>query len=106
MAQSGYDTVRPTSATRRSTQFACLRGRPRSRERLVQGLTFVLRQLVAPIIDDQIKLSTLRQPRWLVEVQPPVLDTCTQRRHVITVRRHHVSRTIDRIASDRPNASA
>ena len=74
------------------TTFACLRGRPRSRERLVQGLTFVLRQIVPLIVDDQVKLRALGQPCWLVEAQPPVLDTCTQRSHVITVRRQEAYR--------------
>jgi len=68
------------------TEFACFGRRPRSRERLVQGLTFVLRQIVPLVVDDQVKLSAIRQRRWLVEAQPPVLDTCT-RRHVTTVRR-------------------
>lgn len=69
------------------TELAFLRGRPRSRERLVQGLTFVLRQIVPLVVDDQVKLSALGQPRWLVEAQPPILNTCTQRSHVTTVRR-------------------
>jgi hypothetical protein len=41
-----------------------LRGRPRSRERLVQGLTFVLCQIVPLIIDDQVELCAFGQPRW------------------------------------------
>ncbi len=74
------------------TNLAFLRGRPRFRERLVQGLTFVLRQIVPLIIDHQVKLSALGQPRWLVEAQPPVLDTCTQRSHVTTVWRQQAYR--------------
>lgn len=53
----------------------------------MQGLTFVLRQVVPLVVDDQVKLSALGQPRWLVEAQPPILNTCTQRSHVTTVRR-------------------
>ena len=58
----------------------------------MQGLTFVLRQIVPLIVDDQVKLSALGQPCWLVEVQPPVLDTCTQRSHVTTVWRQEAHR--------------
>jgi hypothetical protein len=45
----------------------------------------VLRQIVPLVVDDQIKLSAIGQRRWLVEAQPPVLDTGTQRSHVTTV---------------------
>ena len=58
----------------------------------MQGLTFVLRQIVPLIVDDQVKLSALGQPCWLVEVQPPVPDTCTQRSHVTTVWRQEADR--------------
>jgi hypothetical protein len=51
----------------------------------VQGLTFVLCQIVPLIVDDQVELSAFGQPSWLIEVQPPVPDTCTQRSHVTTV---------------------
>ena len=51
----------------------------------MQGLTFQLRQIVPLIVDDQVELSALGQSCWLIEVQPPVLDPCTQRSHVITV---------------------
>lgn len=77
----------PTLVDDRSsgTNLAFLRGRPRSRERLVQGLTFVLRQIIPLVVDDQIKLSAIGQRRWLVEAQPPVLHTGTQRSRVTTV---------------------
>ena len=74
------------------TNLAFLRGRPRSRERFVQGLTFVLRQIVPLVVDDQVKLSAIGQRRWLVEAQPPVLDTCTQRSHVTTLWRQQAYR--------------
>ena len=51
----------------------------------MQGLTLVLRQIVTFVVDDQVELGALRQLRRLVEAQPPVLDTCTQRSHVTTV---------------------
>ena len=51
----------------------------------MQRLTFVLRQVVPLIVDDEVKLGALGQLRWLVEAQSPVLDTCTQRSHVTTV---------------------
>jgi len=74
------------------TELARLRGRPRCRERLVQGLPFVLRQIIPLIVDDQVQLSALGQPCWLVEAQPPVLDPCSQRSHDITVRRQEAYR--------------
>lgn len=77
---------------RGGTELARLRRRPRSRERLVQGLPFVLRQVVPLIVDDQVKLGALWQPCRLVEVQSPVLDTRTQRSHATTVRRREANR--------------
>ena len=58
----------------------------------MQGLTFVLRQIVPFIVDDQVKLSALGQACWLIEAQPPVLDTRTQRSHVVTVWRQQAYR--------------
>jgi len=58
----------------------------------VKGLTFLLRQIVPLIVDDELKLGALGQARWLVEAQPPVLDACTQRSHVTTVWRREAYR--------------
>ena len=52
----------------------------------MQGVTFLVRQVITVIVDDQLQLGAFWQPSRFVEVQPSVLDTCTQRRHVITVR--------------------
>jgi hypothetical protein len=76
----------------RGTNLAFLRRRPRSRERVVQGLTFVLRQIVPLVVDDKVELSAVGQLRWLVEAQPPILDTCTQRSHVTNVWRRQAYR--------------
>jgi hypothetical protein len=86
----------------RRTELAPLRGRPRSRERLVQGLTFVLGEIVPFVVDHQVKFGALGQLRWLVEAQPPILDTCTQRRHVTTV----WCRTAYRQADNEPSRTA
>jgi hypothetical protein len=44
-------------------ELARLHGRPRSRTRLVQGLTFLLRQVVPFVVDHQIELGALGQLR-------------------------------------------
>ena len=52
----------------------------------MQGVTFLVGQVITVIVDDQLQLGAFWQPSRFVEVQPSVLDTRTQRRHVITVR--------------------
>jgi len=54
---------------------------PRLRERFVQGLTLVIRQIIAFVVDDQVQLSAVWQRSRLIEVQPPILYTCAQWRH-------------------------
>ena len=58
----------------------------------MEGLPFVLRHIIPLIVDDQLKLSALGQPGGLVEAQSPILDTRTQRSHVITVWRQEAYR--------------
>jgi hypothetical protein len=52
----------------------------------VQGLTFVVGQIIGVIVDDQLQLGAFWQPSRFVEVQASVLHTRAQRRHVTTVR--------------------
>ena len=50
------------------TQLDCLRGRPGSQERFVQGLTLLVRQIIALVVDDQVKLGSVWQRSRLIEV--------------------------------------
>ena len=50
------------------TQLACLRGRPGHQERFVQRLTLLVRQIIALVIDDQVKLGPVGQRSRLIEV--------------------------------------